>query len=169
MGEAHKAAQRAAEHHESLFRFALALGGRDQEEAMEVVQQTYVEVLEGRADPLGAERPKAFLLGVVRRVAASRRRRRSIWGRILRLEPILTQAKPPDPESSAATSERRDLVRQALAALPPRQLQVAALVFAEDLTLEEAARVMGVSLGSARTHYHRAKQRLARLLDKDDE
>jgi RNA polymerase sigma factor (sigma-70 family) len=168
---AREAAMLAAAHHEALYRWARALSGWSREEAMEVVQRTYMEVIEGRADLLAARDPCAFLFGVARRQAASLRRRRSIWGRVLRLEQgrAPRDETPDSPEQSAADGERLAALRRAVLQLEGRQLQVVTLVFLEGLTIEAAAGAMGVSLGSARTHYHRAKRKLARLLEVEDD
>jgi RNA polymerase sigma factor (sigma-70 family) len=170
MTQDNQAAQIATRYHDNLYRWALALSHRDTQEALGIVQQTYLEVLEGRAKLESAKDPRAFLFGVSRKFAANRRRRRSTLARILGV------SKPPEaapvpfrgPEEAAAENEAVVQVRAALAKLPPRQLEVTTLVFMEGLTVEEAAGAMGVSVGSARTHYHRAKQRLSTLLKEEN-
>ena len=166
------AAEVAAAHHESLYRWARALAGWDREEALEILQQTYLEVIEGRADPTRADDARAFLFGVARRVASSRRRRRAVFGRVLGLERTRTAGAPeaaPTPEEGAAAGERHARLRSALASVAGRQREVLTLVFLEGCTVEEAARAMGVSVGSARQHYHRAKRKLAGLLEDLDD
>ena len=53
---------------------------------------------------------------------------------------------------------------RALLRLSARQREVLHLVFSEDFTVEGAAVVMGIGVGSARVHYDRGKKRLRALL-----
>jgi RNA polymerase sigma-70 factor (ECF subfamily) len=55
-------------------------------------------------------------------------------------------------------------VLEAVAKLSTKQRQVLHLVFYQDLTVEEASRVMEINLGTARTHFDRGKRRLREIL-----
>ena len=63
--------------------------------------------------------------------------------------------------------ERTAELRRCLQQLPARQAEVLHLVFYQDLTINEAAQIMGVGIGSARQHYERGKARLRTLLQPD--
>ncbi|HXU70372.1 MAG TPA: RNA polymerase sigma factor [Polyangia bacterium] len=152
--------------HEASFAWALACCAWRREEAEDVLQTAYLKVLDGRARFDGRATVKTWLFAVIRNTAADRRRRS--WLTTLGIE-RLWQRRVELPTTAPAAShegdpERRRRVREALAALAARQREVLDLVFFHDLTIEEAARVMGVSLGSARVHYERGKKRLAERL-----
>jgi RNA polymerase sigma factor (sigma-70 family) len=138
--------------------------GHRREEAEDVLQTSYLKVLDGAARFAGAASFKTFLFGVIRRTAAERRRRELMRGRLLarwlRLEPA---AEPP----SLALSPRAAALLGALARLPRRQQEVLRLVFQHDLAIAEAAGVLGIGVGSARVHYERGKQRLRALLGEE--
>jgi len=138
----------------------------DREEAEDVLQTAYLKVLDGRARFAEQSSFKTWLFGVIRRTALERRRSR--WLRSLATLSWL-DGRPPEvtvasPAAVFDVEETARSLRAALLTLPARQREVLHLVFYQDLTVEEAAGVLGIAVGSARTHYHRGKASLqARL------
>ncbi|HYL05284.1 MAG TPA: RNA polymerase sigma factor [Thermoanaerobaculia bacterium] len=159
-------AQQLEELHPASFGWALACCRWDREEAEEVLQTTYLKVLDGRARFADRSSFRTWLFAVIHRTAAERRRGQ--WLRQLAtarwLNGHVRQAPAATPEAVAGGSEDALVLRQALRELPARQREVLHLVFYQDLTVEAAARVLGISVGSARTHYHRGKETLRRAL-----
>jgi RNA polymerase sigma factor (sigma-70 family) len=152
--------------HSAGFGWALWCCDHRTEEAEEVLQTAYLKVLEGAARFDGSSSLRTWLFGVIRRTAAEQRRRRwlrdQILGRWLTRQPAPMPA--PDPEAEASGSESNRALRKALAGLSARQREVLHLVFYQDLTVEEASRVLKVSLGTARTHFERGKGQLRQML-----
>ena len=158
--------------HAGCFGWAMACCNRDRDDAEEVLQTVYLSVLDGRARYDARSSFRTWLFGVIRRTAASERRK--AWLRRVLLEREAGRGKgeagiiTPDPfvppDAEVERESRRDGLHRALTHLTARQREVLQLVFYHDLTVEEAASVMGVSLGSARTHYARGKANLAVML-----
>jgi RNA polymerase sigma-70 factor (ECF subfamily) len=146
--------------------WALVCCSRDASEAENVLQAAYLKILEGKARFDGRAAFKTWLFSVIRKTAADARRRK--FFRRLKLVGYAESAAHAEREESGEEtvyrSELSALFRRALAALPRRQAEVLQLVFYHELSLSEAAEVMCVSVGSARTHYERGKRRLRRLL-----
>jgi len=148
--------------HPASFGWALACCARNRDEAEEVLQTVYLKVLDGRARFDGRSSVKTWLFATIRRTAAERRRARFLrhlaFGRWQERAPAPPPA--PGPESALERAETaRGLIR-ALTSLPRRQREVLHLVFYQDLTVEEAGEVLGITVGAARTHYQRGKDRL---------
>ena len=150
--------------HPASFSWALGCCGWIREDAEDVLQTSYLKILEGRARFEGRAAFKTFLFGVIRRTASEHRRRRFLSGRMLTGTAPDRTAPGPDPEESASRSEQTTRLRAALQVLARRQSEVLQLVFGHELTVEEAGAVLGVSTGSARVHYDRGKKRLLRIL-----
>jgi RNA polymerase sigma factor (sigma-70 family) len=153
-------------HHSSGFGWALSCCGRDPSEAEEVLQLVYLKILDGRARYGGESSFKTWLFAVIRKTAAGERRKRFLRKLIFDAG-AERMPKPPQTEGPAQALERTETqarFQQALAQLPKRQQQTLHLVFYEDLSLQETAEVIGISVGAVRQHYGRAKARLRDLL-----
>lgn len=159
-------AQRLEQLHPECFGWALACCRWDREEAEDVLQTAYLKVLDGRARFAERSSFKTWLFAVIHRTAAERRRgawlRRAAFAGWVGRNGRPPQA--PNPEAEAGESEASHGLRQALRGLPARQREVMHLVFYQDLSVDAAAQVLGISAGSARTHYHRGKAALRRAL-----
>jgi RNA polymerase sigma-70 factor (ECF subfamily) len=155
--------------HIAAYGWALACCGGDQVAAEEALHDVYVSILEHRARYEGKSAFRTWLFGVIRVTAAAQRRRSWLRSLLLaRNETRVRPAAPLAPDAAASERSRNDKLRDALALLSSRQREVLHLVFYQDFTIEGAAGVMHVSLGSARTHYARGKARLAQLLGGPD-
>lgn len=142
--------------HDASWGWALACCGRDRDVAEEALQSAYARVLSGQARFDGKSQFRTWLFGVIRYAALEEARRtRRWWSRSAPVEGA-DKVAASEPVEEAGSPE----LAQAMAALSPRQGEVLHLVFYQDLTIEEAARVMNISIGSARTHYERGKSAL---------
>jgi RNA polymerase sigma-70 factor (ECF subfamily) len=153
--------------HAASLGWALSCCRRDPGEAEEVLQTVYLKILEGKARFRGEASFKTWLFAVIRKTAATEHRR--VLLRRLRLTSDSEQASERVSLNEAPTvrferSEVQTQFQNALKSLPARQREALHLVFYEDLSLREAADVMGISIGSVRQHYERGKKRLRESL-----
>ena len=156
--------------HAASFCWALWCCGHRREEAEEILQTTYLKVLDGTATFGERSSLRTWFFGVIRRTAAEQRRRqwlrRQLFDQWLVSKPSTPCA--PDPEVLASESESNRNLLRAVAELSTRQREVLHLVFYQDLTVEDASRVMNISLGTARTHFERGKRHLREILARQE-
>ena len=157
-------------HHQQSYRWALTCCGGSREEAEDLLQDIYLEILAGSLTYRRESTPRVWLFGVIRVSSISRRRKIK---RRLKLLALHIQTRVHTLASLSASSpalehqeqiQRREVLC-AIAKLSPQQRSVIELVFYHDLTIAEAAQVCEISLGSARTHYQRGKRHLERQLE----
>lgn len=133
-------------------------------EAEDVLHEAYMKVLDGRARFEGRSSFKTWLLGVIRHTAREHVRRG--WARVIRLERWWRESGEAHLATATQSSsdDRLAALRRGLSQLSKRQQEVLHLVYYQDLTIHEAADVLAMPVGTARTHYERGKSRLRQLL-----
>jgi RNA polymerase sigma-70 factor (ECF subfamily) len=77
---------------------------------------------------------------------------------------VLADAGEPSAFDRAAQSEFRDDLESALARLRPEFRRLVVMRYLEDLSYEDIAEVVGLPLGTVKSHLHRARAALGRLL-----
>jgi len=141
--------------HGQVYGWALSRCDFDHATAEDLMQQAYVELLSGSARFDNKSTLKTFVFSVVQNLARSRFRRISS-----RLRLVKRYHRESINEAPRVVEPVDDSVWRAVRALPARQRDIIELVFCRELTVEQAAVVMGVSTGTGRAHYDRAKKAL---------
>ena len=129
--------------------------------ADDVVAETFLTAWRRMDDLPRLELP--WLLGVARRVLANQRRRAAAQRRLAE-----RVAAEPDAGAAPFASADERLV-DVLSRLPERDRELLTLVAWDGLSPSDAAGVLGCSAVSARVRLHRARRRLAAMLEDDSE
>jgi RNA polymerase sigma-70 factor (ECF subfamily) len=144
----------------------------DPETAEEVVQEAFL-ALWRRAETYQPERGtvRSWLLTVVRnraidvvRIRDGRSRTGGAAPRPVSTDDLVLVAED-DPEAEAIRSVEAEVVRKALAALPPEQREVVDLAYFGGLTYPEVAARTGVALGTVKSRMRLALERLRALVE----
>jgi RNA polymerase sigma-70 factor (ECF subfamily) len=148
-------------HRQAVYRTARRIL-RTHEEADEVTQESFVKAWRALPGFRGEARISTWLIRIAIHAARSPSSHR---GRAVALgEASLV----PDPgEGAEAAWERRSdrgRVRKAVRSLPPRQREVVALKVFSEMTYEDVASAMGLTVGAVKAHLHQAIGNLRRRL-----
>jgi len=149
---------------------------RDPEDAMEVVQDTFLKVYTSRQT---WERRTSFSAWLYRIAinASIDRYRRGDKGKTTSLEDIVetrfqdsaTVPRPRTPLDRLQAGERRRILENAIRRLPERQRAVLSLRYFAEMRLEEIAGALGCPLGTVKSNLHKAVMGLKGILLKQSE
>ena len=156
---------------------------RDEDAALDIVQDAMLKLTENYAGKPAAELPMLFQRILQNTIHDHFRRQkvRSTWTTLLSAlghkddkdddyDPLETlQARtdsnaPADPAAHAEQRQTMRIIEQALSRLPARQREAFLLRYWEELDVAETAAAMGCSEGSVKTHCSRAVHALADIL-----
>jgi len=154
-------------HHREGYVWALNCCSQNPVVAEDVLQRVYLKILDGAARFRPEASFKTWFFTLIRNTAADhwRQESRHEAGLIEYEQSTGALSQILQPDELLDRNHIHAVLATALSSLPARQEEIMRLVFYHDLTLSEAAAVMGVSIGTARTHYERGKGQLRRFLE----
>jgi RNA polymerase sigma-70 factor (ECF subfamily) len=134
----------------------------DRNAAEDIVQEAFATAMRRWATVSAYDRPADWVKRVAVNRAISRFRRRQSESKALtRLVGRGDDEGGTSFDLDAEGSALDDPLWAAVRRLPRRQAQAVALVYIDDLSVDRVAEILQCSVGSVKTHLHRARQRLA--------
>ena len=149
-----------------LYRLARSIV-RDENEAEDVVQETYVRALAHLDEFRGEASLATWLARIAANEALGRVRRRRPTVDLSQAENVIAlpcAGSPINPESAAARREVRRVIESAVDALPAHFRTVFMLRAVEQMSIDETATLLGISTQTVKTRFHRANRLLRQTL-----
>jgi RNA polymerase sigma-70 factor (ECF subfamily) len=153
-------------HQAAVFRHASCLVGHRQD-AEDLLQETFLSALKAAGQFRGDASGRTWLFRIARNAALRRTEKpQPLPESDLTLEALAVRAGwgITNPESLAILADDRRRLDRALAALPRDEREMLLLREWENLSGEEAATLLGISLAAMKSRLHRARIHLAALL-----
>ncbi|WP_425637056.1 RNA polymerase sigma factor [Algoriphagus yeomjeoni] len=143
-------------HHRDAYLWARQCCSFEDEMAKDVLQQTYLKILEGQAKLKDASKAKTWLFSIIRYTAIDEHRKS---GKIVSLA---DSYDPVEIHEEVDSTDYEGIIKR----LPEMQREVILMVFYHQLTIAQSAEILQIGLGTARTHYDRGKKKLKELITK---
>jgi RNA polymerase sigma-70 factor (ECF subfamily) len=150
-------------HHKAMFRFAYRLTSA-LDAAEDITQECFLRLMRRPAFDHSRGSLRQYLYGIVRNLVRQHQQtngREVHWDDDADDDQGRTITAPLD---SMASAELTAVVQAAISALPPLQREAIVLCELEDLSLVEAAAVVGSDVGTVKSRLHRAREGLRRRL-----
>lgn len=134
---------------------------RDAEAVDEVMQEVALAAVRQSTGPREAAKAAPWLYRIAVRQALLLRRKLGRQKRITqRYQQLAQRDGETDPLDWLLADERRQLVRRALAQIPPREVEVLLLKYAQNWRYRQIAEHLGLSESAVESRLHRARRRL---------
>lgn len=143
-------------HHRDAYLWARQCCSFEDELAKDVLQQSYLKILEGQAKLKDASKAKTWLFSIIRYTAIDELRKTS------RVIPLLDSYDPAELTEEIDGTDYEAIIKL----LPDMQREVILMVFYHQMTIAQSAEILQIGLGTARTHYDRGKKKLRELITK---
>jgi len=150
-------------HSQDVYRFACWLSGNPHE-AEEIVSETFLR-LWGSHDDVKVATVKAYLLTIARNLFLSERKRANKRETL----PEVIQDDSPTPDVLAEQKDEVNATMKAIQLLPEKQRACLLMRVQHDVSYEEIARSLEISVSAAKVNVHRARLKLAQLCEASGE
>jgi len=140
----------------------------DWESARDLCQDTWLRVYEKISMYDGRVPFERWLYAVHRNICLSFLRKRKRRGET-HMIPDIYRSKEMDPGRTAELACARERILEAASRLPERQRAVFAMIDLEEMTVDEAAGLLGIKHVSIRTNLFHARKRIAGFLRRSEE
>lgn len=165
-------------HNQMLYRAARSIL-KNESEAEDAVQEAYLQAYRAMGDFRGDAKVSTWLVRIVVNESITRLHKQTRRAEIIRLdgeesqadlhssEDSMNQSPPEQPDRAALRAETRKLLEAKIDQLPDAFRTVFVLRAVEEMTVEEAAAVLGIPEATVRTRFFRAKGLLRESLSRE--
>ncbi len=146
--------------HKESYLWSLCCCGYNEEMAKDVLQDAYLKVAENKAGNSSITYRKTWFFSIIKYTAIDAMRKRKLY-----TVPVSEAYEiSAEVEDTKEKSNNIDSFKQILEELSTHQREILTLVFYSNLSIHDAAKILEMKIGTARTHYKRGKENFKKKL-----